>query len=681
MWSDNEANIDLLRFGYLAKAVTGVVMNTELLPITVGIYGDWGGGKSSLIRLVQADLASKPNVMTLQFNGWLFEGYEDAKTALMGTILDAIKERTESDQTLSERGKGLLTKLMRRVNWLQAARMAGRYLGPAVVGLPHLSLMNAGTDIINLVRKVAAGDGEIDMEEAKKLLAETPDDEATARRNVREFRDDFAALLADSKIDTLVVFIDDLDRCLPDTIIETLEAIKLFLFVKGTAFVIGADERLIQYAVRQRFPELPGTAVEVGRDYLEKLIQVPIRIPPLGAADIESYMNLLFAERQLSRDQYTLVCQQVAVFTPNNVTDRAFDVVRARAFLPEGNIPANLQHDFDLTAQIVPVLMPGLNGNPRRAKRFLNSLLLRLTMGADRGLTLERRVLAKLMMLEYIRPMFFRDLAALQGAEGGRPHALAGVERVLRMQMAQPAPHAPAYDSEMETPSANGKDATKTPRRALHATAPAPDAASREVTAALPEETLPAPIQPWLADDWMRRWLVGEPFLSDVDLRPYFYIAHDQVGPFADLASRLTPAAADVLNRLLDPGEATQQLGLRRAADLNSPDALSVFQALAQRVRQAEVLDERSPQGVLFKLTEARQELLPQLISLYGGLPEVKFTAAVPMALVRLTKDTTSEQACRSIVERWSRSAHTILARAARGALGRQQSPTRPQRG
>lgn len=118
MWSDNEANIDLLRFGYLAKAVTGVVTNTELLPITGGIYGDLGGGKSSLIRMVQADLATKPNVMTLQFNGWLFEGYEDAKTALMGTILDAIKERTEADQTLSERGKGLLTKLMRRVNWL-----------------------------------------------------------------------------------------------------------------------------------------------------------------------------------------------------------------------------------------------------------------------------------------------------------------------------------------------------------------------------------------------------------------------------------------------------------------------------------------------------------------------------------------------------------------------------------
>lgn len=298
--------------------------------------------------------------------------------------------------------------------------MAGRYLGPAVAGMPHLSLMNAGTDIINFVRKVAAGDGGIDMEEAKKLLAEAPEDEVAARRNVREFRDDFAALLEESKIDMLVVFIDDLDRCLPDTIIETLEAIKLFLFVKGTAFVIGADERLIQYAVRQRFPELPGTAVEVGRDYLEKLIQVPIRIPPLGAADIESYMNLLFAQRQLPQDQYASVCQQIAGFTPDNVTDRAFDVERARALLPEGNIPTDLEHDFDLTAQIVPVLMPGLS-----------------------GLRLERRVLAKLMMLEYIRPVFFRDLAALQAAEGGRPHALAGAEQMLRAQMMQPAPDGP----------------------------------------------------------------------------------------------------------------------------------------------------------------------------------------------------------------------------------------------
>lgn len=75
------------------------------------------------------------------------------------------------------------------------------------------------------------------------------------------FREDFEALLEEADIDRLVVLIDDLDRCLPPTIIQTLEAIKLFLSVGNVAFVIGADERLVQYAVRERFPELPGDQV------------------------------------------------------------------------------------------------------------------------------------------------------------------------------------------------------------------------------------------------------------------------------------------------------------------------------------------------------------------------------------------------------------------------------------
>src|SRR5690348_5198672 len=52
---------------------------------------------------------------------------------------------------------------------------------------------------------------------------------------------------------TLVVLIDDLDRCLPETTISTLEAIRLFLFLKNTAFVIAADDNMIKHAVRRHF--------------------------------------------------------------------------------------------------------------------------------------------------------------------------------------------------------------------------------------------------------------------------------------------------------------------------------------------------------------------------------------------------------------------------------------------
>ena len=86
---------------------------------------------------------------------------------------------------------------------------------------------------------------------------------------------------------------DDLDRCLPKTAISTLEAIRLFLFVERTAFVVGADELMIEYAVRKHFPDLPPSSgpVSYARNYLEKLIQVPFRIPALGLAKTRVYIT------------------------------------------------------------------------------------------------------------------------------------------------------------------------------------------------------------------------------------------------------------------------------------------------------------------------------------------------------------------------------------------------------
>ena len=107
-------------------------------------------------------------------------------------------------------------------------------------------------------------------------------------------------MLDKTGIDRVVVFIDDLDRCLPTTIMATLEAIRLFVFVPKMAFVIAANERLVRRAVRQHFPDLVEAAPEVaanypsadvGREYLEKLIQVPVHVPPLARAEIATYVN------------------------------------------------------------------------------------------------------------------------------------------------------------------------------------------------------------------------------------------------------------------------------------------------------------------------------------------------------------------------------------------------------
>jgi len=657
MWSDNESDVDLLQYKYLASAAQRIVVSSTLSPTTIGFFGDWGSGKSTLIRMLRAELEKDKSILCLTFNGWLFEGYDDAKTALMGSILDEIQERIQDDKSLATKAMELLKKLMRRVDWLHLAGLAGKYALPAIVGYPQVSAALAGGDALKFVAEKTK---DVDLDEAKKLLKEAPEGQENIRRNIRDFRKDFEELLTESKISRLVVFVDDLDRCLPDTIIETLEAIKLFLFVKGTAFVLAADERLVQYAVRQRFPELPGTETEVGRDYLEKLIQIPLRIPPLSGPEIESYINILFAQLRLEPAQFTQACAAIAAFRPTAEKELSFDLDACRAIVPDGQLPEQLQSDFDLTAQIAPVLTPGLGGSPRRTKRFLNTLLLRMQLSEDRGLTLQRRVLAKLMLLEYLKPEFFVQLAQLQSSQGGKPTELAAVEALLRRESAASA------EAESRVISVAEKEPASSSRAKAKDVKPGPS-----------DDDAPAVVQPWLADGWMRNWLSSEPILAAIDLRPYFYIAHDstRTGALEGTATRLSPAAADVLNKLLAPGDVTKTMGLQRSANLNSVDATAVFQNLAARLRQAEALDASSPQAILFKFVQYRPELVPQLITLYGSLREAKVPVSVPTLFHPVVKGTTSEAAGVALLEQWAKSTHGPLANAAKAVIKRLKTP------
>ncbi len=304
MWSDNEADIDLLGFQHLENAVLSIVRDDSLLPATIGIFGDWGSGKSSLMRMVRETLErdADEGVLVLSFNGWLFEGYEDAKTALMGTIIDEVIARRTLGSKAKEQTKRLGYKLLKKIQIFRLLGIGARAAGAYAMGGAHLAgaavavegtayvadQFKAATDAVQAAEGMDIGK----LEEALKSEAGN-----SLRRSIREFRDEFGELLKQTDVKTLVVLIDDLDRCMPDTIIETLEAIKLFLFVPRTAFIIGADERLVRYAVRRRFPELTGEKVDVGQDYLEKLVQYPVRVPPLGRAEMETYINLLFTKK------------------------------------------------------------------------------------------------------------------------------------------------------------------------------------------------------------------------------------------------------------------------------------------------------------------------------------------------------------------------------------------------
>jgi predicted KAP-like P-loop ATPase len=94
MWSDNETTTDLIGFRVHSDLILSVVTDSGLLPVVLGVFGDWGGGKSSIMKMLERDLRSEEykDIVCLYFNGWMFEGYEDAKSALLTSILIQLGE-------------------------------------------------------------------------------------------------------------------------------------------------------------------------------------------------------------------------------------------------------------------------------------------------------------------------------------------------------------------------------------------------------------------------------------------------------------------------------------------------------------------------------------------------------------------------------------------------------------
>lgn len=628
MWSDNESELDLLGVDHLATAVKQTILDSRLLPITVGVFGDWGCGKSSLISMVRKDLESrdeKEGILSISFNGWLFEGYEDAKAALMGTILDELKDKRGA----ADKAKDTFERLLKRVNWMRLMGMAGRHAVTFLVNGPVAGGLGVMQTLAAAGKKAA---GEMDVENMEKLVKDAPGGEEDVRRNIKQFRAEFEELLRSTGVKTLVVFIDDLDRCLPDTVIETLEAIRLFLYVPGTAFVISADERMVKAAVRKRFPH-DEPEFDVARDYLEKLVQVPITIPPLGASDVKRYLNLLFAQRYFG----AAFADKCRALPPPGTTELGDRELLSTLVDP---LPSELEESLALTQQVGDVLAAGLNGNPRQIKRFLNTLVLRLSMAETRGLSLQRRMLAKLMLLEYIRTESFRKLAEWQATEAGRPVALGRLEAAARKQ---------------------GEDADAAEPRTDKSGSPASDDLG-------PNEQI------WLQDQWLRNWLSSEPKLASEDLGPYFFVSRDRIGAIIVPGLRLSPDAQRFLRELLSESDATRRAAVGRAGNLSPMEASGVFQALAQRVRQAEDLE--TPLTTLLEFAGARHELAGEAVQMLRSISLPRIKPGIPPRVLELSRTVPAVAGgITGLLQSWqSQETNKALAKAAANMLKR---PTR----
>jgi predicted KAP-like P-loop ATPase len=538
MWHDNETERDFLNFSGVADTVAEIVVQAHGRPISIGVSGSWGIGKSSMIKLIRASVAGRARkggdreFVFVEFNAWLYQGYDDARAALM----DVIASKLETEAHARNKGIDKAKALLKRVNWLRAAKLVAGSAVSFSLGLPPTGLIG---EIWQLGQRALAGgiDGKLLGDAAAKAGAAeeaaggllNPKAETSPPKEIQALRDSFEDTLEELGV-TLVVLIDDLDRCLPETTISTLEAIRLFLFLKNTAFVIAADNDMIKHAVRKHFEGVNDDLLVT--NYFDKLIQVPIRVPPLGTQEVRAYMMLLFVENSsldaaVQEKIRVGVCNQLRQTWQGKRVDRAFIQTL------HDKIPDELIGKFDTSDRLAPLMTTasGIAGNPRLIKRFLNALAIRMAISNAQGVGVDEAVLAKLMLFERLGdPKAYRALVTAVGAsDTGKPAFLADWEEAANA----------------------GKQSELPP--------------------------------PWDAP-FVKEWLTLPPSLADIDLRGALYVSREHVALITP-EDRLSSEAAELLTALLQHPEMASRLK-DRLARVPRLDMTVIMDRLLDKARQ-----------------------------------------------------------------------------------------------
>jgi serine/threonine-protein kinase len=387
---DQPSSVDLLNFGQYAAALREVVLNPQTkTPFVIGIFGRWGTGKTTLMRMLERELAPR-DVTTVWFSAWPYAQEQEMWAAFLQALTIRLTER------LGLRDKLRLSAGMfrRSLAWDRLLHEAPRLLlRAALVAVPAAVgalLVTTATDTLSRLVGSAGVAGSVGL----TLWYAAKAGASAARGSVRpdftlyrssdferhvgfleRFRSEFAQIVdaLPGARGRLVVFVDDLDRCSPDKALQLLDAIKVFLDVPGCIFLLGVDVAVLQKALSAKYPE-DGNAQ---REYLAKIVQLAFHLPPLTQDEMGSYIRHL------------------------NVT---FPDERCRG-----------------------IFLAALAQNPREVKRVINSYSLHLHLADAASANLDPVRLAKVVVIQQTFAPLFTVLRE-------RPEWLSMLERAILAQ-------------------------------------------------------------------------------------------------------------------------------------------------------------------------------------------------------------------------------------------------------
>lgn len=267
---------DGLDFTPYSDTLSQIILDTDG-PFTIGVFGEWGTGKTSLMRMVYNELndemtekaLGESKIIPVWFNAWKYEREEHLIIPLAATIIRTL-----------DANRDLFAKASKGIKSITNALRATAY------GFSTKAKIK-----IPLIGEVETALSAKDVIERSEKINSDPILEGSLYLNAFE-KIEKAAAQADFKV---VIFIDDLDRCFPDAAIKLLEGIKLVLSQPNFIFVLGVARSVIEGYLEHRYKKEYGIEGFQGHSYLDKIVQLPFYMP-LHHDRVKLYLSLLLRQ-------------------------------------------------------------------------------------------------------------------------------------------------------------------------------------------------------------------------------------------------------------------------------------------------------------------------------------------------------------------------------------------------
>ena len=248
-------------------------------PMTIAIQGDWGSGKTSFMKMLNEKLDDE-SVKKVWFNTWQYSQFELGKDLPINFIREINScLRKGQDSNINENNQQEYRKeqawgAVRRIKDILARPVieATTGLGNAADAFDALLDILSGTD-----KKASIAALKVLKENFSKYVDNALSEEKNSQGISKE---------------RLVIFVDDLDRLEPEIALSLLEVLKIILECDKCVFVLAIDASVIYMGLKSKYGDQMSD--EKCRNFFDKIIQVPFRLPAAQQSDIESYLAECF---------------------------------------------------------------------------------------------------------------------------------------------------------------------------------------------------------------------------------------------------------------------------------------------------------------------------------------------------------------------------------------------------